>query len=566
MRSSWAQSLVVLLSAQAAIAYSPKPFAIEKRINSKTISSRSLQPREELELTDLFPEYNISVPVDHFHNSSRYEPHSNGTFDLRYYFDATYYKAGGPVIVLQSGETSAVGRLGFLQKGLIHQLAQATNGIAVVLEHRYYGTSWPTSDLSTESLRFLTTEQALADEAYFAQNVVFPGLEDLDLTALTVPWIGYGGSYAGAFNAFLRVVYPDVFWGTISSSGVVEAIYDYWTYWEPVRWYAPQDCISNIQKLTNVVDNILLKLNSSSTTTELKSAFGLPNVTYDDDFANVLSYGISGWQSKNWDPALNSDDFDLFCSNITSTDIIWPADSSLTTTVKDLLTKGGYEAEIDNLTVPMLNYIGFLDDYVISGCESADQDECFTQHNLTAYEEDDLSATWRSWPYQYCTEWGYLQTGSGVPADQLPLLSRLIDLEYSSLICVGAFNITTPPDVEKVNKYGGFNISYPRLAMIDGEWDPWRPATAHASPFNETAVNRTDTASEPFVLIPGAVHHWDENGLFPNETVNTPPDFLPPPTVRDAQAQILAFVQEWLAEWEQYELASKTSAADEADL
>lgn len=92
-------------------------------------------------------------------------------------------------------------------------MAIATHGIGVVLEHRYYGTSWPVPDLSTENMRFLTTAQALADEAYFAQNVVFEGLEDLDLTAPSVAYIGYGGSYAGAFNAFLRKVYPDVFWG-----------------------------------------------------------------------------------------------------------------------------------------------------------------------------------------------------------------------------------------------------------------------------------------------------------------------------------------------------------------
>lgn len=167
-------------------------------------------------LTISSPEHNLTVPIDHFQNSSLYEPHSNGTFNLRYFFDASNYEAGGPVIVLQSGEDSATDRLGFLQKGLIQQLAQATHGIAVVLEHRYYGTSWPVPDLSTENMRFLTTEQALADEAYFAQNVVFEGFEDTNLTAPNVAWIGYGGSYAGAFNAFLRKEYPDVFWGKIT--------------------------------------------------------------------------------------------------------------------------------------------------------------------------------------------------------------------------------------------------------------------------------------------------------------------------------------------------------------
>jgi hypothetical protein len=48
-------------------------------------------------------------------------------------------------------------------------------------------------------MRFLTTEQAMADAAYLAENIVFEGLEDLDLTAADVPWIVYGGSYAGAF-------------------------------------------------------------------------------------------------------------------------------------------------------------------------------------------------------------------------------------------------------------------------------------------------------------------------------------------------------------------------------
>lgn len=185
----------------------------------------------------LYPERRIQVPVDHFQNDTLYEPHSNETFALRYWFDAQYYKPGGPVITLQSGETSGVGRLPFLQKGIVSQLAQATNGVGVILEHRYYGESLPTKSFSTEDLRFLTTEQALADQAYFSQNIVFPGLEDVDLTSKSAPHIAYGGSYAGAFVAFLRLVYPDVIWGSISSSGVPKAIYDYWEYYAPVAEY-----------------------------------------------------------------------------------------------------------------------------------------------------------------------------------------------------------------------------------------------------------------------------------------------------------------------------------------
>lgn len=210
--------------------------------------------RDDTDPALLYPAHNFSVPIDHFHNETKYEPHCNGTFPLRYWFDATYYKPGGPVVVVQGGETSGADRLPYLQKGIIYQLSKATNGIGVVLEHRYYGTSFPTPDLSTKNLRFLTTQQALADEAYFAQNIKFPGLERFgDLTSRTTAWISYGGSYAGAFSAFLRVQYPDVFWGSISSSGVTKAIYDYWAYWRTIIEKGPSECIKTQQALIHVM-------------------------------------------------------------------------------------------------------------------------------------------------------------------------------------------------------------------------------------------------------------------------------------------------------------------------
>jgi hypothetical protein len=101
--------------------------------------SSALRKRDDTDPSLLYPAHNLSVPIDHFRNESQYAPHLNGTFNLRYWFDASHYKPGGPVIILQSGETSGEDRLGFLQKGLLQQLANETNGIGVVLEHRYVG-------------------------------------------------------------------------------------------------------------------------------------------------------------------------------------------------------------------------------------------------------------------------------------------------------------------------------------------------------------------------------------------------------------------------------------------
>ena len=522
--------------------------------NPPILSKRDTDP------STLYPAYNLSVPVDHFQNESMYEPHSSATFQLRYWFDATYYKSGGPIIMLSSGEDTGVDRLPYLQKGIVHQLAQATHGIGVILEHRYYGTSMPTSDLSTENLRFLTTEQALADTAYFAQNVVFKGFENTKLTASYAPWIAYGGSYAGAFVAFLRTQYPNTFFGrsfrgsiiryevltlsgAIASSGVTEAIYDFWNYYTPVAQFGPPDCISTTQKLTNVVDNILINQgNNLKLVSELKSAFGLGNLTSQTDFANVLSDGVGGWQSHNWDPAVDDPSFALYCGNISSNETLYPVSPSLLSSVEDIIVKGGY-GDQPYLVNRMLNYIGWIDSTQVTPCigggETADQ--CFSTHNQTFYSQDDITQTWRSWPYQYCSQWGFLQTGSGVPQGDLPLISRTIDLDYESIICRDAFGIESPPNTSVINAYGGYDISYSRLAFIDGQADPWRGASPHA----DQAPARSSSTDQPFELIRGAIHHWDENGLFPNETNGN----LPPQAVMQTQLDEAAFVSAWLKEW-----------------
>ena len=325
-------------------------------------------------------------------------------FNLRYFFDASHYKAGGPVIVLASGEDSAIDRLPYLQKGIVAKLAAATNGLGVILEHRYYGTSFPTPDLSTENLRFLTTAQALADTAYFAENVVFPGLEHHNLTASAVPWVAYGGSYAGAFVAFLRVLYPNVFWGAISSSGVVKAIYDYWEYYEPVRQYGPADCITTTQSVIHVVDNILL--NHTSLVGQLQKTFLMPNVTYDNDFASILGAGVGGWQSRNWDPAVNDPSFSEYCGNVSSDAVLYPATVSMNASIHSLLSATGFADQAKTLVPRIMNYIGWLNVTEVAPCAASGQtqDDCFSTHIPEFYKQDDLSQSWRSWPYQYCSQ------------------------------------------------------------------------------------------------------------------------------------------------------------------
>jgi len=504
----------------------------------RATKKRSIAKRaDEVDLEVLYPEHNLTVPVDFFHNETRYEPHSNGTFNLRYWFDKTYYKPGGPVFVLLGGETDGVGRLPFLQKGIVHQVIEATGGIGVILEHRYYGKSFPVEDLTTKNMRFLSTEQSLAEIDYFARNVKFEGV-DADLTAPNTPWVVYGGSYAGAQAAFLRVVYPETFWGAISSSGVTVAIYDYWQYFEPARLYGPPDCVKNTQVLIDVIDNILLGGNNTDKVQSLKNVFGLGNVTDNRDFANQIT-GVYGLQSTNWDPEENSASLFNYCNNMTAL----PKSENLRPAVADIVSAAGYGNDMHAQNVT-LNAISWLNGTALAGWRRTNrtQDQYFTSLNATALQAytslEDYGAI--SWSYQVCTEWGYIQTGN-TPENIMPLISRTLDVEYLTFFCRAQFNITAPPDVEKVNKYGAYDIDYERLAHIGGNADPWRPATPLWYP-----ESRNSSTDHPWHLISWGVHHWEENGIFPNET--TP--LLPPPQVVYAQQFLKNFVVDWLDDWD----------------
>lgn len=164
------------------------------------------EPGDDTSLQTLaasFPQFNFTQPLDHFVDTGF-------TFPQRYWVSTRHYKSGGPVIVLDGGETSGAGRLSFLDTGIVDILANATNGLGIVLEHRYYGRSVPVQNFTTDSLRYvssvkcswciesstflnrwLNNEQAAADSANFMQKVQIPGVSD-DITAPNTPWIYYG--------------------------------------------------------------------------------------------------------------------------------------------------------------------------------------------------------------------------------------------------------------------------------------------------------------------------------------------------------------------------------------
>ncbi|KAJ3493752.1 hypothetical protein NLG97_g4530 [Lecanicillium saksenae] len=479
-------------------------------------------------------ECNFSVPVDHFHNDTQYEPHSNDFFPLRYFLDLSHYKPGGPVIVIQGGEAPATYRRQTLFNGIGPILAKATGGIVLVMEHRYYGTSFPVPDLSTENFRFLTTEQAVADAAYFAQHVEFPGLEGQNLTSATTPWFIWGGSYGGAYAAITRKLYPDAFWGAISSSGVTHAIDDYWAFAEATRLFAPGNCGSFLVKATKVIDTALFSDDSGKGAT-VKQLFGYDASDNDGSFASRIMHPISALQGESWVHGENDDTLDTYCTKITSKTLQYPNLESKRQIAEQLVQDAGYTVDV---ATTLLNYVGLRGSYG----EKASSSQLSRQRNVALTQRDTQLDDGESWFYQTCTQWGFYLTGAGVPQDTPNIVSRAITIDGARADCRNTFGIDHPPNVNSINRLGGENFSCSRLAIIDGKQDPWRGATPHAIGANP---GRNSTTDEPYILIDYATHHWDEDDVPANQYG---PGY-PPTQIVDVHNQEVAFVKAWIEEF-----------------
>ncbi|KAH7925596.1 peptidase S28 [Leucogyrophana mollusca] len=478
-----------------------------------------------------FAEQWFEQPIDHFSQMS-------DTFNQRYWINTRHYTpgSGGPVIVLDGGETSGEDRLPFLDTGIVEILARATGGVGVVLEHRYYGDSIPVSNFSTDNLRWLNNDQSAADSAHFMANVEFAGIDE-DLTAPNVPWIYYGGSYAGARAAHMRVLYPDLVFGAIASSGVTHASLENWEYMEIIRAAADPTCSTHLEKAISTIDSLLA---IPHLRVALKALFGLAGLEHDEDFASVLESPLGGWQSKNWDPEVGSLEFDEFCEALDKPIFGKNYLSALPYDHKDRLVSlpGGLELDFS-----VLNYAKYIKEHVVSQCpDGTSVEECFGTFDDQQFQDVSLDHTWRAWTFQVCTEWGYFATAPPDP-NQPRIVSRLLTLEYESKICQQAFppgehfTVPTLPNITTVNALGDFAIAADRLAIIDGEVDPWRPCTPHSS----YAADREDTLSQPFKLIPNGVHHYDEYGLRDLGAE--------PPEIRKIHGEMIAFVLEWLKDF-----------------
>jgi Serine carboxypeptidase S28 len=129
----------------------------------------------------------IEQRVDNFN------PQDNRMWKMRYFENNEHSSPGGPIFIYVGGEWTI--SAGSISAGThIYDLAKEHNGTLFYTEHRYYGKSHPTANTSTDNLRFLTVDQALADLAFFINHFKSSSANFTNSGVVMV-----GGSYSGKF-------------------------------------------------------------------------------------------------------------------------------------------------------------------------------------------------------------------------------------------------------------------------------------------------------------------------------------------------------------------------------
>jgi hypothetical protein len=474
---------------------------------------------------------------------------SLGTFEQFYYYDTTYWKGpGSPVILFTPGEVNATRYYSYLGTNrTTGVLAQQIGAAVIVLEHRYWGTSTPYTDLKTENMKYLTLENAIKDMNYFANQVQLPFAHD-GSNAKDVAWVTMGGSYSGALSAWIASVEPGTLWAYHSSSAPVEAISDYWSYFLPVQQGMPKNCSKDVSLVIDYMDDVFMS-GSEEKKHKLKAMFNMESIEHNDDFMAALESGPWLWQGNQF--YTNSGFFD-WC------DYIENVHDTGNGTAHNGTLPGEEGVGVEKA---LAGYAKWWVEVELPGyCENLGPDYpefagtnntfCFDTYNASnpLFTDTSLSNVIdRQWVWMTCNEpFGYWQDGA--PSDRPSIVSRLVDAQYWIRQC-GLFfpdgpngetyGIAKGKTEEQVNEWtGGWDIvNTTRLIYVNGDYDPWREASVSSDIRPGGPLKSTEKV--PVEMVPGGFHVSDL--VTSNGVANA--------GVKAVQDKVVAQLSAWVAEF-----------------
>lgn len=375
------------------------------------------------------------------------DPKDMRTFKQRYFINTQFAESNlSPTLYFLCGESTCEGF-----PGVMAAYAKELKANLVAVEHRYYGKSQPFDQLTTENLKYLTTELALSDAAQIQQHVK----DQLDLKG---KWIVLGGSYSGSLAAYYRQKYPSLVVGALSSSGPVQAKENFEEYDRHVATVAGPECLANIKKVVKQVESAF---SNSKELSLLKEKFSAEKLSDDLDFvylvadmgALAIQYGYR----------------DHFC---------------------ELIEKNN----------PLEGYSAFTQEiYKNWGLNALSGSASGAVSLDPATYENEFGM--RQWFYQSCTEYGYWQ--NAYHDEALSARSQWINQSYHNNICRRLFGIEKPVQTDITNQSFYFPLLLEQTKNIfftNGSKDPWINLSIAKENGNVTNPNTTS------MTVLGAAH------------------------------------------------------------
>jgi hypothetical protein len=363
-----------------------------------------------------------------------FDPISKSTFKQRYFIVDTYWDktAPGPVFFEIGGE----GDLRAPTGGYMEDLAKKHKALLVALEHRFYGKSIPNNSVATENLYYLTVEQALADLKNFTiwfKDTVLTGDQK------KAKWFVFGGSYPGALASWYRKQYPEQSEGSLSSSGVVNCIVDYYGFDQAISAAAGNACANNILRL----------LKAFQDTIESSDGLALPLSLFDceDDMDKTDFYYMI---ADSYSMHIQYNKKTLLCDTLNFKE---------GTTNKEIMT-----------TFATMTKTQFGADFCRGGFYNTKQ----------AKDAKRWVVNSRSWRYQTCAQVSYFNTSP----QRGSLRHPTVNLAYHLQQCEDMFGIKNmyPASDAINNHFGGAFPTATNVFYSNFSDDPWQRASVDFSP------------------------------------------------------------------------------------
>ncbi|KAK7031399.1 peptidase S28 [Favolaschia claudopus] len=437
----------------------------------------------------------IDMPLDHFNSNDR------RTFPVRFWVNDTYYEPGGPVFIFDSGEQNAEPLLPYyLQEfhGLsaIMRLAKRYHGIAFLWEHRYYGDSQPfpvNANTTAAQWKYLNTEQALQDVVFFAES--FPKSSHQVLNASSshpsalplhpsvVPWVWLGGSYPGVRGALLRQRNPETIYAAWASSAPVQAEVDMSSYYKAAERSLSRNCSADWVAVTKFVDDTF---NGTNDTLKVDLKFDLLKARLSGPGGNTT--GADGLTRQRANATSNVDAASILMDPLDFYQYYGFQDSLLP--FCDLLETQNSTAEpFEGGIVSALGIDAAFQAFMVALAE--------LDYDSIPSEDDPVQD--RSWMRQYCSEYGFYQRGD--PQNPLSIETSFLSLDLFQQQCSSTFpDLPSSPQVQLINKYGGWSMNPSNIMWANGEFDPWR--TMGLASIESDSPHRQPTASVPACNTP----------------------------------------------------------------